>query len=404
MKTRTKGFTLIELLVVISIIALLIGILLPALGEAKRKAQMLQNVANLGEYGKGMKIYVTENRGRMPNIPEGSADNTLNQYIPGKPATNWANRSGSTDPDSPSGGAPLAHNGFAFAPAGLQYEDVWRFPNIAFGDYISDGTGYELLTDVHTSPGSSTARNWDAIKEGFDPAVRPFEDKFQAKTSGNGSQPVGWFQGGWYAAENTDEDNTLWALQGDYRYTWAALFGDPAFQQIAGGAQNYWIPQNPNPGGPGARLDVPWNLGRAARGWRAYIQESQFDFLSDKVIFWEHFAWLSRRAAYPGSIGTIGALNIYFMPNAEIPVTTGDGSARVIKPFDVMPDQQQSSDAYQDGVGWGTQLHYPIQSNHPTQQVGQALGLVGPSSKPFAWFIATDFGPRGRDLAGGSGS
>ena len=51
-RTRTRtGFTIVELLVVVSIIALLIAILLPAIGKAREAALLTQSLSNLRNMG-----------------------------------------------------------------------------------------------------------------------------------------------------------------------------------------------------------------------------------------------------------------------------------------------------------------------------------------------------------------
>ena len=66
MKTNRKAFTLIELLVVIAIIALLIGILLPALGKARASARQIKDSTQIRGVHQGMVLFAQSNGDLYP--------------------------------------------------------------------------------------------------------------------------------------------------------------------------------------------------------------------------------------------------------------------------------------------------------------------------------------------------
>ncbi len=61
-----SGFTLVELLVVIGIIAVLIGVLLPALSRARQQSQAVACLSNMRQLGQGLVLFAGEHKGYLP--------------------------------------------------------------------------------------------------------------------------------------------------------------------------------------------------------------------------------------------------------------------------------------------------------------------------------------------------
>jgi len=167
-RDNLRAFTLIELLVVISIIALLVGILLPALGAARASAQKVVCLSNVRQTGVAIVSYGTDNDEFFPNFifsdrwtaapftyasNAGSPPSNSN----GEPAHWWTSKLVDDDylpgplaydcPTLDSIPIPGANRDFTEMTAGETPGDIawpgWNFPEYGYNAYFL-GTGMGL--------------------------------------------------------------------------------------------------------------------------------------------------------------------------------------------------------------------------------------------------------------------
>lgn len=358
-----RAFTLIELLIVISIIAVLIGILLPALSEARRSARMAIDLSNLRQHVLGAENYATERRGRAPNGPDGRGIvGNANTGAVGRPAVFWADLE------------YMPVNGFRFRE-GIRHDQVWNLYHLAFGEHIAgDQSGLRLLQDVFLSPGGGSAEigdRWEQMRSGVYPlGESPIDWQAVPAPFPRADAPRTWIL---YANNGTPADGH--AFTGSYRYTTAALYGS---HEVNG--RSFW----------GRPFEGTWleSGGWTSDQWhmfRQFVQMSDFRHPSKKVLFWEQYASNSRNA------------ELYAAPAANAPVAMVDGSATVKRPVEDMPEFYEVF-SLPRGERRGTSMEYDERLFVPTEPApGGRPGGFDPSGRISAWYAHTNGGPQGRD-------
>ena len=121
MGRRRSAFTLLELLAVIAIIALLMGILLPALSAARNAAKTNVCLSKLKNIGTAFTVYTTENKDTYPphRLKKGTPSATVdyvNEYNRKQPRWQWFLETGFGPPIDP---APFARLEAPFGDEGL---------------------------------------------------------------------------------------------------------------------------------------------------------------------------------------------------------------------------------------------------------------------------------------------
>jgi len=179
LRASHRGFTLIELLVVIAIIAILAGLLLPALSKAKASGQSTACLSNLKQLQTGYLIYVTDNGDCLPPDRAQTAGLGDVENLPGSWVVGNAKRDTNT----------------ANIQAGLIYPSV-GFP--AVYHCPSDVSTYPWqqlkLSTIHRPSPSGVFGFIDEQEQSID--AGPFLCEQPAWVSGRAENSVDWY---WYS-------------------------------------------------------------------------------------------------------------------------------------------------------------------------------------------------------------
>jgi len=157
------GFTLVELLVVLGVIALLAGLLLPAVSSARRGACQAACASNLRQWAQAVNLYALQNHNYLPRRGQGVQPTTLidrdadwfNALPPLLKLPSFRELVGQGRPPRAGDGtiwscgeAPEAPDGYLFTYGMNMRLSTWLMPQPDKIDHVGDGSTMVFMADA----------------------------------------------------------------------------------------------------------------------------------------------------------------------------------------------------------------------------------------------------------------